>query len=211
MEAFMRGVLIAAATILIVAMRFFLTDRVITSMTALKVSAFALGAGSAAAFISAVYVSRFGNSLFIGLTGFAVIFVVVFYLIPSILMLNLTLYAAVFHDVTDNLKGKLKIWTAFSLISFSVFLYYYLFNNVTYGLANDISALLGWLFIILMYIAFAFWFLGALFMPFVMFICALKTTETRIKRKWLITAFFCPIAGSLLYLLMNHNKKLLEE
>ncbi|MCL2287521.1 MAG: hypothetical protein FWC32_14310 [Firmicutes bacterium] len=174
-----------------------------TSIIALYCAVFLLGIGVASAYALTINTFRFGS-----FGGLGVIAVVPFYLMPNILMLNFTLYAVMFNDITEGLKGKLKMWTVVTLTSFSIYLYMLnieskIVNWMRYYFASESAVT------IVLWIPSVLWILSSLFTHWAMFIRALKLTqEQRAKKTWAIIAFFLPIAGSALYLIVHFAKVL---
>ena len=196
MEIFTRWSLVIMAFILIILMVIFLAGKT-KCMIALRLAAFVLGIGIVLVVIAIIYFSYFSGGMFVAL---GVALVTILYLIPTAYMLNLMLFVIVFNDITNLLKGILKICVATSLILFSLFLYSYLFEYEIFVWARSLPGYLAWAMRIISAIIYISWPLSALIIPFVLFAKALKNTDDTIKRKWLKIAFFCPIVGPILYL-----------
>ncbi|MCL2287522.1 MAG: hypothetical protein FWC32_14315 [Firmicutes bacterium] len=191
---------------LIVIMVVFLVRKGRTSTIPLYIATLLLGIGAISAYAFVIDASRSGSIL----SGVGVIFGIIAYLIPSILMLNFALYTAVFRNITNSLEDKLKIWTAISLISFGVYLCVLLLDNRIY---NWMGHSFGFgvfelIYGIIFYVAASLWIIGMVVIMWIMFIYTLKITRQRTEKIWSIIAFFLPITGSTLYLIVHFAKVL---
>ena len=146
------------------------------------------------------------------LSGLSVFLAYLYYLIPSMLMLNFILYAVFFDDIIGGLKSKLKLLTAASLISYAIITCTVFFERQVNNWIE--GAVTFWVFewtIILLYgLLVILLFLGTLVAHWGMFIYALKTTQGRTKKIWTVVAFLCPILGSVIYLFVQLVQVLLR-
>ena len=186
--------------VLIGIMMMFLATKGRASTIVLYVAVVVQGVVVVAAYALSTYVS-----------GLSVVVVYINYLMPSILMLNFVLYAVVLNDIVDRLKGKLKVLTAASLVSYGLFMCTVFFERQIYRWYERTFTFrgFGWFFTILVWIIAALWILGGLVAFGGMLVYALKTAQGRTKKIWAVIAFLCPIVGSVIYLFVQLIRGLL--
>ncbi|MCL2287518.1 MAG: hypothetical protein FWC32_14295 [Firmicutes bacterium] len=97
--------------VLTVNMLAFLAAKSTLSTMLLKIAIAVLSIGVISSYIESVNSSGIGAN-----------FVIFIYFAPTIYILNFTLFVAVFNHIVGNLKSRLKILTAVSLIAFSIFI-----------------------------------------------------------------------------------------
>ena len=183
---------------LIATMAIFLSKKGRASTITLYAAAIVQGVVVITAYAFSTYVS-----------GLSVVVAYINYLTPAILMLNFVLYAVVFNDIVDGLKGKLKLLTATSFVSYGLFTCTVFFERQIYSWYERTFTFrgFGWFFTILVLAIAVLWILGGLVAYWGMFIYALKTTQERIEKTWAIFALLCPIVGSVIYLFVKLDKK----
>lgn len=182
---------------LIATMIVFLVVKGRASTVVLNVAVVVMGAVVAATY--AITLAALGLSVFIAQ---------LYYLVPSVLMLNFALYAAAFNNIIDGLKGKLKLFTATSLASYCAITLTVFFERPIAIWIERAFAFIGWIYTALFLLIAALWIVGAFVAHWWMFICVLRTTREPSKKIWGIIAFCLPIVGSVAYLLMLPIKAL---
>jgi hypothetical protein len=183
------------ATVIIGAMVIFLQKKKRLRRVALNIIAVTLCMGIIA--LLAVFFTRRG------IDGWASV-IVIFFVIPVAYILNLTLFVAVFDDITDALEGKLIIWTAVTFVSASMFMYGFVFASLFDE--GAVSNALIWLRRIIAIAAFTIPPFNAIAFPVMLFVKAQKFTKDKAKKRWIRIAFFVPIVGSVIYLCSGSTK-----
>jgi len=186
---------------LIATMAMFLAKKGKASTTMLYVAVIVQGVIVVAAYAFSTYVS-----------GLSVVAVYINYLTPAILMLNFVLYAVVFNDIVGGLKGKLKVLTAASLVSYSLITWAVFFDRQLFNWIEHTFTFWDSKFVydLLFGLPMVLWVLGGLVAYWGMLIYVLKTAQERTKKNWAVIAFLCPIVGSVIYLFARLDQVLLR-
>jgi len=186
---------------LIATMMIFLAVKGRASTVVLNVAVIVQAVVTAMTYAIAVDTSRSGSMI----VGFAIMLVIFFYIIPSMVMLNFVLYAIVFDSIVDGLKGKLKLLTVASLVSYGMVTCVAFFDRQITNWLEQISTFLvaQWIHAILFYVIAALLILCTFIAHWWMLIYAIKTTKEPAKKVWSIIAFCFPIVGSAIYLFVQ--------